>query len=275
MGGVGINDAADQPVTDNIRRGKRVDIDAFDIRQDLQGVLEARWLAARQIHLARIARNHHAAVTAQPRQHHLHLRHGCVLRFIHDDEGILQRTSTHEGERRNFNLAARHAALHLFLSHQLAQRVPDRQHVGINFFFQRPRQEAELLARLNGRPGHDQALAQARREFCNACRDGEECLACAGRADAKDEFGAIEAGAGEIHAAVGRTAGLLDEGQGSLARLQSAWVGDGSMSYQAVQQRWDANSNELNMALQSLAQAISNAGSTMGTTEAGVIGTFS
>ena len=47
------------------------------------------------------------------------------------------------------------------------------------------------------------------------------------------------------------------------------------MSYQAVQQRWDANSNELNMALQSLAQAISNAGSTMGTTEAGVIGTFS
>ena len=89
------------------------------------------------------------------------------------------------------------------------------------------------------------------------------------------EFGAIEAGAGEIHAAVGRTAGLLDEGQGSLARLQSAWVGDGSMSYQAVQQRWDANSTELNMALQNLAQAISNAGSTMGTTEAGVIGTFS
>ncbi len=89
------------------------------------------------------------------------------------------------------------------------------------------------------------------------------------------EFGAIEAGAGEIHAAVGRTAGLLDEGQGSLARLQSAWVGDGSMSYQAVQQRWDANSTELNLALQNLAQAISNAGSTMGSTEAGVIGTFS
>ena len=81
------------------------------------------------------------------------------------------------------------------------------------------------------------------------------------------EFGAIEAG-------VGRTNGLLDEGQGSLARLQGAWVGDGSMSYQAVQQRWDANSAELNLALQQLAQAVSNAGSTMGTTENGVIGTF-
>lgn len=88
------------------------------------------------------------------------------------------------------------------------------------------------------------------------------------------EFGAIEAGAGEIHGAVGRTAGLLDEGQGSLARLQGAWVGDGSMSYQAVQQRWDSNSTELNLALQNLAQAVSNAGSTMGSTEAGVIGTF-
>ncbi len=88
------------------------------------------------------------------------------------------------------------------------------------------------------------------------------------------EFGAIEAGAGEIHASVGRTNGLLDEGQGSLARLQGAWVVDGSMSYQAVQQRWDSNSTELNLALQQLAQAVSNAGSTMGTTENGVIGTF-
>jgi len=88
------------------------------------------------------------------------------------------------------------------------------------------------------------------------------------------EFGAIEAGAGEIHAAVGRTNGLLDEGQGSLARLQGAWVGDGSMSYQAVQQRWDANSAELNLALQQLAQAVSNAGTTMGGTENAVIGTF-
>jgi early secretory antigenic target protein ESAT-6 len=89
------------------------------------------------------------------------------------------------------------------------------------------------------------------------------------------EFGAIEAGAGEIQAAAGRTSGLLDEGQGSLARLQGAWVGDGSSSYQAVQQRWDNNSAELNMALQQLSQAISNAGTTMGGTEQGVVGTFS
>jgi early secretory antigenic target protein ESAT-6 len=87
-------------------------------------------------------------------------------------------------------------------------------------------------------------------------------------------FGAIEAGAGEIDAAVGRTAGLLDEGKGSLARLQGAWQGEGSDSYQATQMRWDNNSAELNAALQSLAHAIRNAGTTMGSTEQNVTGMF-
>lgn len=87
-------------------------------------------------------------------------------------------------------------------------------------------------------------------------------------------FAGIESGASELQAAVARTLALLDEGQGSLARLQSAWVGDGSMSYQAVQQRWDMNSAELNQALQSLGHAVSNSGASMGTTENGVIGTF-
>ncbi len=88
-------------------------------------------------------------------------------------------------------------------------------------------------------------------------------------------FGAIEAASAEVHGAVGRTAGLLDEGQGSLARLQGAWEGTGSMAYQSVQQRWDSNSQELNLALQNLGQAVSNAGSTMGTAERGVEGSFS
>lgn len=87
-------------------------------------------------------------------------------------------------------------------------------------------------------------------------------------------FAGIESSAGELQSAVARTLGLLEEGQGSLARLQGAWVGDGSMSYQAVQQRWDTNSAELNQALQSLGQAVSNSGSSMGATENGVIGTF-
>ncbi|ABK75559.1 MULTISPECIES: WXG100 family type VII secretion target [Mycolicibacterium] len=87
-------------------------------------------------------------------------------------------------------------------------------------------------------------------------------------------FAGIEGGASEIHGAVSTTAGLLDEGKASLTTLASAWGGTGSEAYQAVQARWDSTSNELNLALQNLAQTISEAGQTMAQTEAGVTGMF-
>lgn len=87
-------------------------------------------------------------------------------------------------------------------------------------------------------------------------------------------FAGIEGGASEIQGAVGVTAGLLDEGQQSLAALGAAWGGSGSEAYQAVQMRWDSTANELNTALQNLAQTISEASSTMAQTEAGVTGMF-
>jgi len=87
-------------------------------------------------------------------------------------------------------------------------------------------------------------------------------------------FAGIEAGSSEIHGAVATTAGLLDEGKGSLAALAAVWGGTGSEAYQAVQMRWDNAAAELNAALQNLAQTISEAGATMAQTEAGVTGMF-
>lgn len=88
-------------------------------------------------------------------------------------------------------------------------------------------------------------------------------------------FGGIEAGAGAIAGAVNTTQGLLDEGKSSLAKLSAAWGGSGSEAYQAVQQRWDETSAELNASLQSLSQRISEASQTMAQTESGVTGMFS
>ncbi|KWX23450.1 MULTISPECIES: WXG100 family type VII secretion target [Mycolicibacterium] len=87
-------------------------------------------------------------------------------------------------------------------------------------------------------------------------------------------FAGIEAGSSEVVGAVGTTNGLLDEGKGSLAALAAAWGGQGSEAYQAVQMRWDQTSNELNMALQNLAQTISQSGANMLQTENGVTGMF-
>ena len=88
------------------------------------------------------------------------------------------------------------------------------------------------------------------------------------------DFASIEGGAGEIQGAVATTNGLLDEGKGSLAALQSVWSGSAEGAYTQVQMRWDATSAELNDALQKLAQAISEAGQQMASTEAGITGMF-
>ena len=87
-------------------------------------------------------------------------------------------------------------------------------------------------------------------------------------------FAGIEGGSGEIQGSVATTAGLLDEGKGSLAALAAVWGGSGSEAYQNVQMRWDSTSTELNSALQNLAQTISESGPTMAQTEAGVTGMF-
>jgi early secretory antigenic target protein ESAT-6 len=87
-------------------------------------------------------------------------------------------------------------------------------------------------------------------------------------------FAGIEGGSGEIQGSVATTAGLLDEGKGSLAALAAVWGGSGSEAYQNVQMRWDSTSAELNSALQNLAQTISESGQTMAQTEAGVTGMF-
>ena len=87
-------------------------------------------------------------------------------------------------------------------------------------------------------------------------------------------FAGIEGVSGEIQGSVATTAGLLDEGKGSLAALGAVWGGTGSEAYQAVQMRWDSTSAELNSALQNLASTISESSATMAQTEAGVTGMF-
>jgi early secretory antigenic target protein ESAT-6 len=88
-------------------------------------------------------------------------------------------------------------------------------------------------------------------------------------------FAAIEGGVGELQGSVATTAGLLDEGKGSLAALSAAWGGSGSEAYQGVQMRWDEASLELNNALQNLAQTCSEASASMMTTERSAEGLFS
>jgi early secretory antigenic target protein ESAT-6 len=87
-------------------------------------------------------------------------------------------------------------------------------------------------------------------------------------------FGGIEGGAGDLDGAVGQTAGLLEEGRGSLTRLAGQWEGDASMSWQEAQNRWDVNANELNQALQSLAATVRDSGHHMSQVNNGIASSF-
>jgi early secretory antigenic target protein ESAT-6 len=87
-------------------------------------------------------------------------------------------------------------------------------------------------------------------------------------------FAGIEAGVSDLQGSAATTAGLLDEGKGSLAALSAAWGGSGSEAYQSVQMRWDEASLELNNALQNLASTCAEAGSSMQTTEHHAEGLF-
>ncbi len=84
------------------------------------------------------------------------------------------------------------------------------------------------------------------------------------------DFARIQALASEIQGSVGRTGGLLDEGNTSLQNLAAAWGGSGAEAYQAVQRRWDATSGELNTSLKELANRIDEAAAAMLATEGGV-----
>ena len=87
-------------------------------------------------------------------------------------------------------------------------------------------------------------------------------------------FAGIEGGSSEIQGSVATTAGLLDEGKGSLAALAAVWGGTGSEAYQAVQMRWDSTSAELNSRTAEPRATISESSATMAQTEAGVTGMF-
>ena len=133
-------------------------------------------LAGRQIDLARIAGDDHAAVLAEPGQKHLHLHRCGVLRLVEDDRGVRQRAAAHEGERRDLDLAGLQRALDDARIHQVEQRVVDRAQIGIDLLAHVAGQEAEPLAGFDRRPRQDDAVDFLALEQRTACATASQVL---------------------------------------------------------------------------------------------------
>src|SRR5690606_1706666 len=102
---VGEDDLLHQDVPHHVGIGEETEPDALDVSQERLGLAQAAFRSSRQVRLSDVAGHDRLRAVAQPRQEHAHLFAGCVLRFIEDDETIVEGSTAHERERRNLDLA--------------------------------------------------------------------------------------------------------------------------------------------------------------------------
>ena len=76
-----------------------------------------------KINLGDIARYHSLRPKADTGEKHFHLLGCSVLRFIENDEGLVQRASAHKGERGHFDCAALKLLAGFIETHQIVKCV--------------------------------------------------------------------------------------------------------------------------------------------------------
>src|SRR5436190_3168224 len=87
---VGRDDPRHQLMADHVRGAECRVADPLDIFQELRRFREAGHLSGRQVDLARIAGDDHAAVLAQAGEKHFHLHRRGVLRLVENDHRVGQ-----------------------------------------------------------------------------------------------------------------------------------------------------------------------------------------
>ena len=103
--GVRVDDAADEPVPDDVVAGQPGEVDVVDVVEDVAYDPQARTGAARQVDLGDVAGDDHLRAEAEPGQEHLHLLRRRVLRLVEDDERVVERAAAHVGQRGDLDRA--------------------------------------------------------------------------------------------------------------------------------------------------------------------------
>src|SRR5690349_8273857 len=126
--------------------------DAFDAFQHVSGMQETASLAAGKVDLRLIASHHHFRIKTLTREDHFHLLARGVLRFIEDDEAIIERAPAHECQWGNLDHVALKQFFHLFSIEHIEQRIIERPEIGVYFLLERAGQKAEMFAGFHGWP---------------------------------------------------------------------------------------------------------------------------
>src|SRR6516162_5109146 len=132
--------------------------------------------AVEKITLVGIASHDHCRMPAQPRQQHLDLAIGAVLRLVDDDESVVQGAAAHIGDRRNLDCALGHQLFDPFAAEPLVQRIVQRAQIGCQLLVDVTGQVTEALAGLDCGAGQHDAADLPGFECCDRCADSEISL---------------------------------------------------------------------------------------------------
>src|SRR5581483_11221472 len=103
---VGLDDPLDELVPHDVLVTELDELDPLDVVEHVANVHEPGALLARKIDLRDVAGDDDLRAEAQPRQEHLHLLGGRVLRLVEDDEAVVERPAAEKGERCDLDGAA-------------------------------------------------------------------------------------------------------------------------------------------------------------------------
>src|SRR5690606_10327998 len=152
---VGVHDIADQLVPDDVLCRERGEVHVVDALEDVAHDPQSRGGAARQVDLGDVAGDDDLRAEAEPREEHLHLLGGGVLRLVQDDERVVQRPAAHVRQGRDLDGAGLHELGDGAGVEHVVQRVVERAQVRVDLLAEGAGEEAELLAGLDGGPGED------------------------------------------------------------------------------------------------------------------------
>src|SRR5215831_12441656 len=180
---VRLYDPLHELVPDDVFVAEANEGDPVDRAEDVLHVDESGRLLPREVDLRHVAGDDDPRAEAEARQEHLHLLRARVLRLVEDDERVVQRPAPHVRERRNLDGPTFHVRVQPLRVEHVVERVEERPQIRVDLGEQVAREEAEPLARFDGRTREDDARDLPLLEGCDGERHREIRLARARGAD--------------------------------------------------------------------------------------------
>ena len=184
---VGLDDVLHKLVPDDISFIEIDELDAVDVAKNLPYFDESGYTIRRKIDLRNVAGDHNFRVESQPSQKHFHLFRGSVLRFIENDERIVQGPTPHERQGCDFDVAPFDETRRPFHVHHVEQRIVERAQIRIDLRIHISRQETEFLTRLHCSPSENDSTDFFLEQRAHRHRHRQVSLAGSCRTDADDD----------------------------------------------------------------------------------------